>query len=404
MLGVLAAGWSCAAPAVAAGRTPSQRLGAEVRRAVAPAGSRASVLVRAGSRTLVDVRSATRRPLGSTTKLFTAAAVLKGFVPRLTTAAVAGAPIGAGGVLDGDLGLLGGGDPSLGTLAFATSRGLTGGTNGLALADRLVALGLREVRGAVVGDERVFDAVRGGPASGGVFDAELDGVLGGLTWNRGRAGDGGTVLEDPARGAAVAFDDALEARGVVVRGVPRAGAAPAGAVLATLETPATRLVKEMVKRSDDLYAEALVKGLGARRGAGTTAAGVAAVQAVTRRLGVAPRLADGSGLPSASRGSTRDLVGLLTTARRRPWGTALFAALPVAGRDGTLAKRLRSIRGRCKAKTGNLGARVSALAGTCRTRRGTTLTFAVQVEGQPLARGTRLVDAVALALARSKGV
>jgi D-alanyl-D-alanine carboxypeptidase/D-alanyl-D-alanine-endopeptidase (penicillin-binding protein 4) len=396
MAGAALGGTALPGAATAAGsRSADAELQRELRGIVRPAGSRVSVVVRdTRGRKVVDVRGGKLRPLGSTTKLFTATAALRRRLV-LTTDVLAAGPI-ASGVLDGDLVLRGGGDPSLGTPAFAQARGAAG-TDGAALAARLVSLGLREVRGSVVGDESRFDAVRGP-------DDEYDGVLGGLTWNRGRAGDAGGPLTDPARGAAAAFDDQLEARGVVIRGVPRAGATPPGAApVAAITADAPGLVTPMLKVSDDLYADALAKALAAAPGApGTTAAGAAAVRAAVRPLGVRPRLADGSGLSARSRGTARDLVALLLRARKGSWGSTLQRALPVAGEDGTLQDRLRSVRGRCQAKTGNLGTALSALAGQCRSRAGRTLVFAVLVEGQSPARGRAMVDRVATALARRR--
>lgn len=192
---------------------------------------------------------------------------------------------------------------------------------------------------------------------------------------------------------------------MVIRGVPRAGVAPPKVVrLAEARRRAATLVRPMLKQSDDFYAETLAKGLGARAtGAeGTTASGARAIRSAVRRLSVRPQLEDGSGLSSRSRASARDLVGLLRSASRRSWGTTLSQALPVAGRDGTLRNRLRSVRGRCRAKTGSLGSRVSALAGTCRTRRGRTVRFAVLIEHIPQDRGRALVDRVATTIARSR--
>jgi D-alanyl-D-alanine carboxypeptidase/D-alanyl-D-alanine-endopeptidase (penicillin-binding protein 4) len=404
MAGAALGGTALPTAATAAGSRPGDAaLHQELRRIVRPAGSRVSVVVRdTRGRRVADVRGGRMRPLGSTTKLFTAAAALQRRLV-LTTDVLAAGPI-ASGVLDGDLVLRGGGDPSLGTAAFAQAHGTAAGTNGAALADRLVALGLREVRGSVLGDASRFDAALGGPTTGGGPDVEFDGVLGGLTWNRGRAGDAGVVLTDPARGAAAAFDDLLEARGVVVRGVPRAGATPPGASpVAAVNADMPGIVTPMLKVSDDLYADALAKALAAGPGVpGTTAAGAAAVAAAVRPLRVRPRLVDGSGLSARSRGTARDLVTLLLRARKASWGSTLRRSLPVAGTDGTLQNRLRSVRGRCEAKTGNLETALSALAGQCRSRAGRTLVFAVLVEGQPLARGNAMVDRVAAALVRKR--
>ena len=64
------------------------------------------------------------RTLASNTKLFTSAAVLGtyGSGARLRTRALAGGPLGADGVLDGDLYLVGAGDPTFGTAATIASR------------------------------------------------------------------------------------------------------------------------------------------------------------------------------------------------------------------------------------------------------------------------------------------
>jgi D-alanyl-D-alanine carboxypeptidase/D-alanyl-D-alanine-endopeptidase (penicillin-binding protein 4) len=404
MAGAALGGAALPTAATAAGsRSGDAALQQELRRIVRPAGSRVSVVVRdTRGRKVADVRGGRLRPLGSTAKLFTAAAALQRRLV-LTTDVLAAGPI-ASGVLNGDLVLRGGGDPSLGTKAFAQGNGMAPGTDGAALARRLVELGLREVRGSVVGDETRFDAQRQGATTGEEAADELRGVLGGLTWNRGRAGDGGAVLSDPARGAAAAFDDQLEALGVVIRGVPRAGVTPPGAApLAAIGADAPGMVTPMLNVSDDLYAEALAKALAAGPGVpGTTAAGAAAVAAAVRPLGVKPRLADGSGLSHRSRASARDLVALLLRARKASWGATLRGALPVAGEDGTLRTRLRSVRGRCQAKTGNLGKALSALAGQCRSRGGRTLVFAVLVEGRPQAKGEAMVDRVAETLVRGR--
>src|ERR1700742_3259314 len=54
------------------------------------------------------------------------------------------------------------------------------------LADAVVARGIRTIAGSVVGDESLFDALRGGPATGGAFDLNFAGALGALTYAHGR--------------------------------------------------------------------------------------------------------------------------------------------------------------------------------------------------------------------------
>jgi serine-type D-Ala-D-Ala carboxypeptidase/endopeptidase (penicillin-binding protein 4) len=382
---------ACAAPAAAAPAGLAKRVKAAVR----PLGSGASVQVTdlATRRTVAAVRAKRSRPLGSTTKLLTAAAALRRLGPdtALGTSALATVPIDGNGVLAGDLIVRGGGDPVLGDEQFA------------ALAAGLA--GLREITGSVVGDESLFDALRTGPSGDGAFDPELGGPLSALAYERGAQAPGGPPQADPARAAAARFDDILEARGVVIHGVPRAGPTPAGAVpLAAAASPTVReLVKDMLTASDDWIAEMLTKGLSAKVAPpGTTAAGAAIVRAEAAKLGASVVLVDGSGLDARDRGSAAALVSLLRRLRGSP---SFGAALARPGRPGTLRDRLTVGRARrvCRGKSGTLpSGGVSALAGYCTGRNRHTYAFAVLVQGRSTSKARRAQDRVARALAASR--
>jgi D-alanyl-D-alanine carboxypeptidase/D-alanyl-D-alanine-endopeptidase (penicillin-binding protein 4) len=380
------------APAVADAAAPSG-LAARVKAAVRPLGSGAAVKVTDLStrRTVVAVRAQRRQALGSTTKLLTAAAALRRLGPdtALGTSALAAVPVDAAGVLRGDLIVQGGGDPALDDATFAT------------LADGLA--GVREITGSVVGDESLFDTVRTGPSGDGRFDAELRGPLSALAYERGAQAPGGPPQADPARAAAARFDDMLEARGVVIRGVPRAGATPPGALpVAAAASPRVRtLVKAMLTVSDDWIAEMLTKGLAAKTSPppATTAAGAAIVRAEAARLGARVALVDGSGLDPRDRGSAAGLVSVL---RRLRASSSFTAALARPGRTGTLRDRLTTGRARraCRGKTGTLpSGGVSALAGYCKGRNRHTYAFAVLVRGRATGKARRAQDRIARALA-----
>jgi D-alanyl-D-alanine carboxypeptidase/D-alanyl-D-alanine-endopeptidase (penicillin-binding protein 4) len=334
------------------------------------------------------------RPLGSTAKLLTtgAAADLLGPGARLTTTVhVVGGP-DAAGTLGGDLFLKGGGDPALDEDQLAQ------------LADAVAARGIRTITGSVAGDETAFDALRGGPATGGAFDLELTGSLGALTYERGRQAPGGPLQPDPGRAAAFRLDDLLEARGLTIKGTPRAAAVPPGATeIARVATPLAAVVKTINKTSDDFAAEVLAKDLGALKGgAGTTAAGAAVIRRHARALGATLLPVDGSGVDRDTKGSPRQLARFVRRIRAR---AVVATSLPVAGVDGTLADRMTAgpARGACRAKTGSLPAtRVSALAGWCRTH-GRTLVFAIlreRVRGQAAAKGAE--DAMVERIAASR--
>jgi D-alanyl-D-alanine carboxypeptidase/D-alanyl-D-alanine-endopeptidase (penicillin-binding protein 4) len=371
-------------------------LAQRIKAAVRPLGSGAAVQVTDLStrRTVVALRAQRRQSLGSTTKLLTAAAALRRLGPdtALGTSALASVPVDAGGVLRGDLIVQGGGDPALDDAAFA------------ALAAGLA--NVREVTGSVVGDESLFDTVRTGPSGDGLFDAELGGPLSALAYERGAQAPGGPPQADPARAAAARVDDVLEARGAVIRGVPRAGATPPGALpIAAAASPRVRtLVKQMLTASDDWIAEMLTKGLAAKTSPppATTAAGAAIVRAEAARLGARATIVDGSGLDPRDRGSAAGLVSVLRRLRGSP---SFIAALARPGRTGTLRDRLTTGRPRraCRGKTGTLpSGGVSALAGYCTGRNRHTYAFAVLVRGRATSKARRAQDRIARALAAAR--
>jgi D-alanyl-D-alanine carboxypeptidase/D-alanyl-D-alanine-endopeptidase (penicillin-binding protein 4) len=386
------AGLAPAAAPAATGkpRSAEARLRADLPRLAKRAGGAGGYVVLDGAtgRTVAASSPDVQRPLGSTAKLLTTGAAidLLGAGAKLTTTVDTVAPVLPDGTLAGDLVLRGGGDPLLDEPQLQT------------LADAVQARGIKAITGSIVGDESAFDALRGGPATGGAFDPELTGVLGALTYARGRQAPNGPLQPDPGRAAAYRFDDVLEARGLKIRGVPRAGATPPGAVtLGLVQQPLADLVKEIDKTSDDFAAEVLAKVLGH----GTTAAGAAAIAAHARKLGARVTVVDGSGVDHDTKASPRQLARYVRRIRTR---SAIAAALPVAGRDGTLVDRMTSgpARGACRAKTGSLPqTRVSALAGWCRTH-GRTRVFAILRTGVDQARAKAAEDAIVQRIAATK--
>jgi D-alanyl-D-alanine carboxypeptidase/D-alanyl-D-alanine-endopeptidase (penicillin-binding protein 4) len=257
------------------------------------------------------------------------------------------------GVWRGDVVLRGGGDPTLDRDAIAL------------LAKRMQAAGVLRVDGSVLGDESLFDTLRGSYDSGGAYDVDIGGVLGALTVSRGFARDG-----RPAAEAARRLARALRAAGVRVEERSGSGRAPAdGRLLASVKSPPLRdLISLINVPSDNFMAEVLVKALGARSGAGgTTRAGIAVIGARIAQLGVHPEIVDGSGLSRVDRTTPRQVVRLLAKMHTGPYAVPFERSFAVAGRSGTLRRRMRgtAAQDRCSAKTGTLIG-VSTLAGICR--------------------------------------
>jgi PBP4 family serine-type D-alanyl-D-alanine carboxypeptidase len=144
------------------------------------------------------------------------------------------------------------------------------------------------------------------------------------------------MTDDPARFAAGELTRLLRARGVAV-GEPAHGVAPDGAarVASVTSQPLQTIVAWMLATSDNTTAEMLTKELGVRaRSEGSTAAGVLAIRAKLRELGVdlgAQTMIDGSGLDRQNRISCRALAGVLELGGR-PDLHVLRDVLPGAAR------------------------------------------------------------------------
>jgi D-alanyl-D-alanine carboxypeptidase/D-alanyl-D-alanine-endopeptidase (penicillin-binding protein 4) len=118
---------------------------------------------------------------------------------------------------------------------------------------------------------------------------------------------------------------------------------------------------------------------------------------------VTVHLADGSGLSRSDKAAPKQIARLLRALRRRSGFSSFYASLPIAGRDGTLAGRMRSgpAHGRCHAKTGTLSD-VSALSGYCVNRSGRTLIFSVLNNRTNIYNARAVQDRVAQAIAGSR--
>jgi D-alanyl-D-alanine carboxypeptidase/D-alanyl-D-alanine-endopeptidase (penicillin-binding protein 4) len=328
----------------------------------------------------------------STQKLITATGLLLALGPDATlrTDVVAAAPP-AGGVVAGDLFVVGGGQADLGTPAWVemgpgTRQRVIHDIDGLAAA--IAAAGVTRIEGSVVGDGSRYDDQRYQTSlAPRLIDQDQIGPIGGLMVNDGFAGftpartNAATVpAADPAADAARVITERLQAHGVTVVGPPRAGTAPEGAAtVASLDSPPlSQVVADMLTTSDNETAEAALKEIGlATSGEGTWAAGVAGLTGLLAEAGVPVdglQVADGSGLTIDNRLTCGTLVDVLTL---EGTGPVVRDGLAVAGETGTLADRWQGteVAGRLRGKTGTLR-NVTALAGEVEPTQGGALTFA----------------------------
>lgn len=300
-----------------------------------------------------------------------AAVELLGAGTVFTTRVVGPAPVN--GVVEGDVHLVGGGDPVL-SEAWYTEPSATRkrppihATSAEALADALVAAGVTTINGSIVGDGSRYDDERHPPGWGDDIQATVDGVPVGALVIDDSITQAGGINSDPAASAASAFRRMLRDRGVEVVGKVTTGVAPQGAgVLATVTSaPLSDIVNEMLATSDNLTAEMLVKEIGLTvSGQGTREAGLAAITAKLAEWGLPAGsvvLTDGSGL---SRDNRITCDALLTVLLRGSATDVVGAGLAVAGQDGsTLDGKFEEagLAGVLRAKTGSLR-EVKALCG-----------------------------------------
>jgi len=400
------------APASAGAQGTLAALQSDLARQMAISGSRSSAYVYdiSTKQALYSARPTTPRPPASVEKLFTATAALQRLGPttRLSTTVFGTGQLGANGVWEGDLYLKGGGDPTFGDSGYIRSHYSGLGASVSTLVSQLVHTdGIRAVRGSVYGDESVFDSQRGEPSSGFRQDPFLEGTLSGLAFNRGASGSE-KVAHAPAAYAARKLWAALKNTGVSIRGASAAASTPASGAtqLAQVSSPTiAQLLALMLPPSDNFFAETLVKDLGAAAGgAGTTSAGAAVVaKTISELLGIHPRVVDGSGLSESDRTSVYEVTDMLAELQPTPVGAILRGSMAVAGRTGTLAKRMRTTgaAGRCQGKTGTLTG-YSNLVGYCQAANGHLLAFAFFNDGISTTLAHVIQDHMTISLANAK--
>jgi serine-type D-Ala-D-Ala carboxypeptidase/endopeptidase (penicillin-binding protein 4) len=201
------------------------------------------------------------------------------------------------------------------------------------------------------------------------------------------------TVDDPALYFARVLRATLVAKGIEVTGGAAHVDGPLGAaegvpaprvLLAHDSPPLSEIARVLMKVSQNLYAETLLRTLGMRAtGTGGAREGQKVVRDVLTAWGVPPDayvLSDGSGLSRYNYLCAETLVTVLRQMYRDPRHKEAFqATLPVGGQDGgTIARRFKGTRaeGNVRAKTGSI-ANVRALSGYVASLDGEPIVFSI---------------------------
>lgn len=215
------------------------------------------------------------------------------------------------------------------------------------------------------------------------------------------------TVDNPPRFAGTVFSEVLAEAGVVMRGSVKIRldrvARNNGIALAIHRSHIAEVINRCNRRSQNLFAECLLKRLGAHHsGVGSWSAGRTAAGAFLQRVGAKGSyfIDDGGGLSPNNRLSCQQLTAVLAWMADSPDATIFRESLAQPGHDHTLRNRMIELKGRLFAKTGYISGS-SALSGYVRTRQGKWLAFSILVNkfsGQ-LSRVKRLQNAIVTDLA-----
>ena len=199
-----------------------------------------------------------------------------------------------------------------------------------------------------------------------------------------------------------------------IQGQDRQASVPKGAkLLARAYSPdLAEIIRDINKYSNNTMAQQLFLSLGAQFRTDADGDDAKAAQRVIRqwlaKKGItAPHLVmeNGSGLSRAERVSAREMAQMLQAAWKSPYAAEFISSMPIAGKDGTMRKRLKTtaMNGQAHIKTGTLNT-VRAISGFSRDSNGDTWAV-VAILNDPRPWGaSSILDQVLLDLYRQPAV
>lgn len=397
----------------------------------------------------------------STLKPFTTAAVLSTFGKdhRFKTEVTISGTVDSTGILNGNLYIVGGGDPTLGSSRFDRETNID--TLFMKILAALHDSGIRGIHGSIVGDASVFgkmpvvtswqyedignyygavsaglsahensiafifepgrrvgdpagvlrtmpsapyleiiNEVSTGPRGSGDRVYIYGAPFSNFRWLTGTVPAGvkeftvSGTLPDPAYHAAFALHEFLADSGISILKQPTTAlrmewmgvkdSLPRNTIITHLSPRLIEIVNIVNFRSNNMYAEMLVKSLGSHRyGEGTTEAGMKAVIEFWQTQGLdltGLNLKDGSGLSRKNNITASVLANALAIFSADPAFGEFRATFPLAGETGNVTGRFKrgAARGNLMAKSGTLE-KVKGFCGYATTASGRTISYSLLV-------------------------
>ena len=181
----------------------------------------------------------------------------------------------------------------------------------------------------------------------------------------------------------------------------------------------TDIIAEVMKPSQNLYTDLMLAHVGMSQSKGKTLnpgetseeVGIRALRGFIGEVGIGRGdtiFNEGSGLSRNNLTTPNATVALLQFMQRHRYHDVYFNALPIAGVDGTLRRRMKGTiaEGKLRAKTGTLAAAIS-LSGYVTTQGGDHLAFCLMLNrfqgGESDRVKTADLDAIAVLLAGYSG-
>ncbi len=198
-------------------------------------------------------------------------------------------------------------------------------------------------------------------------------------------------IENPTLFTVTIFKQVLEKRGITVAGqaydiddVPDYSylQLPENIIFEHSSAPLWEIIDAINKMSQNLYAEILLRSLGAYfLGVGDAKHGIEVVKEFLQGIGIKTDqflMYDGSGLSRLNMVTPTQITMLLKFMRKHENGSYFYDSLPIAGVDGTIINRMQqtSAHGNVRAKTGYVG-HVRSLSGYLSTADKEELAFSI---------------------------